>query len=73
MSNLKREAIRRRLTVDLAAMSYVEGSSELLEHATLASRVFGVLVDRTRVVEVSPAVSTVWSFCLDSIWSLRFM
>jgi hypothetical protein len=42
-------------------MSREERLSELLEHAALASRVFGVLVDGTRVVEVTPVVSTVWS------------
>jgi hypothetical protein len=45
-------------------MSLDERSSELLENA---NHVFGVLVDRARVVEVSPAVSTIWS-----LWS-RFV
>jgi hypothetical protein len=60
-SNLKREVVRRRLTVGLEAMSREKRSSELLEHTALASRVFGVLVDRARVIVVTPAVSTVWS------------
>jgi hypothetical protein len=63
-SNLKREADRRRLTVDLAVMDREERLSELLEYTTLASHVFGVLVDRARIVEVTLVVSTIcnlWS------------
>jgi hypothetical protein len=55
-SDLKREAVRRRLTVDLAAMSHEERSLELLKNTKLASHVFRVLVDGARVVEVIPAV-----------------
>jgi hypothetical protein len=62
LCNLKHEVVQRRLTVDLAAMGHEERSSKLLGHTALASRVFGVLVDRTRVVNVTPVVSTVWSF-----------
>jgi hypothetical protein len=43
--------------VDLATIGHEERSSELLKHTTLKSCVFGVLVDRARVVEVTPAVS----------------
>jgi hypothetical protein len=57
--DLKREVVRRRLPVDLAAMSRGERSSKLLEHTALASRVFGVLVDGARVVEVTLAVPTI--------------
>jgi hypothetical protein len=63
-SDLKCEAVRRRPTVDLAVMSHEERSSELFDHMGLVSHVFEVLVDRARVVEVIPAVSTVWS-----LWS----
>jgi hypothetical protein len=57
--DLKRKGVRGRLPVDLAAMSHGERSSKLLEHTALASRVFGVLVDGARVVEVTPVVPTV--------------
>jgi hypothetical protein len=58
--DLKCEAVWRRLAVDLAAMSREERSFEILKHTALASRVFGVLVDGTRVVEVTPTVPTMW-------------
>jgi hypothetical protein len=51
-SDLECEAVQERLTVDLAVM--------ILEHTTLASRVFGVLVDVARVVKMTSAVSTMW-------------
>jgi hypothetical protein len=55
--------------VDLVAMVRNERSLELLEHTTLASCVFGLLVDRAKIVEVTLAVSAVWglwsSFDLD--------
>jgi hypothetical protein len=57
---LKREAVRRWLAVELAAMSRGERSAKLLEHMALASHVFGVFVDGARVVEVIPAVSMMW-------------
>jgi hypothetical protein len=63
-SNLKCEAVRRWLTMNLAVIRHEERSSKLLEYTALASRVFGALVDRTRVIEVTPAVSAVWS-----LWS----
>jgi hypothetical protein len=37
-----------------------ERSSKLLENTTLASRVFGVLVDGAGVVKVTPVLSTIW-------------
>jgi hypothetical protein len=45
-----------------------ESSTKLLEHTALASRVFRVLVDGARVVEVAPAVSRIW--CLRSRFDL---
>jgi hypothetical protein len=62
--NLEREAVRRRLPVHLAAIGRSKRSSKLLEDTALASRVFGVLVNRVGFVEVTPAVSTIW--CLGS-------
>jgi hypothetical protein len=59
-SDLKREAVRRWLTVDLAAMSCDERSVKLFKHIALASHVFGVLMDGARVVEVALVVSTIW-------------
>jgi hypothetical protein len=45
---------------ELAALSRCERSAKLLEHMALANRVFGVFVDGAMVVEVTPAVSTMW-------------
>jgi hypothetical protein len=59
--DLKHEAVRGRLKVYLAAMSRDERSVKLLEHTALASRVFGVLEDGARVVEMTSAVSTMWN------------
>jgi hypothetical protein len=67
-SDLKHEGVRRRLTIDLVAMSCSERSVKLLDHTALARHVFGFLVDRARVVEVAPAVSTIW--CLGSRFDL---
>jgi hypothetical protein len=41
-------------------MSRDERSMKLLEHMTLAIRVFGVIVDRARVIKMTSAVSTMW-------------
>jgi hypothetical protein len=41
-------------------MSRDERSKKLLEHTALASRVFGVLVDKARVVKMTSALSTMW-------------
>jgi hypothetical protein len=49
-SDLERKAIWGRLTVDLAAMSCEERSTKLFEHTALVSCVFGVLMDRARVL-----------------------
>jgi hypothetical protein len=40
-------------------MSRNKRSSELLEYAALAGRVFGILVYRAGFIEVTPAVSTI--------------
>jgi hypothetical protein len=40
-------------------MGRSERSTKLLEDTTLASRVFGILVDRAGLVEVTPAASTI--------------
>jgi hypothetical protein len=66
--DLKRETVRRQHTVDLAAMRCEERSAKLLMHTALASCVFGVLVGGARVVEVTPAVPTMWG--LGSIFDL---
>jgi hypothetical protein len=65
---MKHKAVRRWLPVDLAAMSRGEMSPKLLEYIELASRVFGILMDRVGFVEVTPAVSTIW--CLGSRFNL---
>jgi hypothetical protein len=49
-------------------MSRGERSAKLLENSALASRVFGVFVDEARVIEMAPAVSTIW--CLGSRFDL---
>jgi hypothetical protein len=59
-SDLERDIVRGRLTVDLAVMSHDEMLMKLLEHTALASRVFGVLVDGARVVKITSIVSTMW-------------
>jgi hypothetical protein len=59
MGDLEREAVRRCLSVQRAAMSRSKRSSKLLKDTTLAHRVFRILVDRTGFVEVAPAASTI--------------
>jgi hypothetical protein len=66
--DLKREVVRRWPPVDLAAMSRGERSSKLLEYRALPSCVFRILVDGSRIVEMTPAVSTIW--CLVSKFDL---
>jgi hypothetical protein len=66
--DLKGKAFRRLLPVDLATMSHGERSSKLLKYTALASRVFRILMDGARVVEMTPAVPTVW--CLGSRFDL---
>jgi nickel-dependent lactate racemase len=56
--DLEGEAVQRKLPVDLEAMSHGLRSSRLLEDAALASRVFGVLMDGTRVVKTTLVVPT---------------
>jgi hypothetical protein len=46
-------------------MSRVERSAKLLVLTALASCVFGVLVDRTRIIEVTPAVPMMWGLGFD--------
>jgi hypothetical protein len=41
-------------------MSRSKRSSKLLEETALATRVFGILVDRAGFIEVTPAASTIW-------------
>jgi hypothetical protein len=60
-SDLKREAVRRRLVIKLVVVGRGERSMKLLKHTKSASRVFGVFVDGARVIEVTPAVPTIWS------------
>jgi hypothetical protein len=67
-SDLNREAIRGRLTIDLVMMGRGERSTKLLEHTALASCVFMVLMDGARVIEVAPVVSAIW--CLGSRFDL---
>jgi hypothetical protein len=57
--DLKRETIRRCLSVQLAAVGRSKRSAELLEDTTLACVVFGVLVDRVGFVEVASTASTI--------------
>jgi hypothetical protein len=68
MGDLERKAVRRWLPVHLVAMSRGKRSSKLFEDTALASRVFGILVDKAGFVEVTPAVSTIW--CLGSRFNL---
>jgi hypothetical protein len=49
-------------------MSHGERSSKLSENATLASRLFGVLVDGAGVVRMTIAIPTIW--CLGSRFDL---
>jgi hypothetical protein len=59
VGDLEREAIRRCLSVQLAAMSRCKRSTKLLETTALARRVFRILVDRAGFAEVAPAASTI--------------
>jgi hypothetical protein len=40
-------------------MGHIKGSTKLLEDTTLACGVFGLLMDRTRFIEVIPVASTI--------------
>jgi hypothetical protein len=59
VGNLERKEVRRRLLVQLVAVSRGDRSAKLLEDTALACGVFGVLVDRTGLVEVTPTASTI--------------
>jgi hypothetical protein len=50
-------------------MSRGERSSKLLEYSALTNRVLGVLVDGAGVVEVTPAIPTIW--CVGSRFDLH--
>jgi hypothetical protein len=52
-------AVRRRLLFQLVAVSRGDRSVKLFEDTALACGVLGVLVDRTGLVEVTPAASTI--------------
>jgi hypothetical protein len=54
---LEREAIQGWLAVDLTTMRREVRSMKLFEHTILASGVFGVLMDRERVIEMTSVVS----------------
>jgi hypothetical protein len=58
-SNVERKAIWGRLAVDQTTISCEERLIKPFEHTALASYVFGVLVDRARVVGMTSAVSMV--------------
>jgi hypothetical protein len=55
--NLECEAVWGRRMIDVSTMSRYQGSAKLLKHTALASRVFGVLVDRARVIKMTSVVS----------------
>jgi hypothetical protein len=59
VGDLERKAVRRRLLVQPAAVGRSKRSAKLLEDATLACGVFGLLMDRARFIEVIPATSTI--------------
>jgi hypothetical protein len=59
VGDLERKAVWRRLLVQPAAVSHSEWSAKLLEDTALVCGVLGVLVDRTGVVEMIPATSTI--------------
>jgi hypothetical protein len=59
VGDLERKAVRRRLLVQPAVVSRDERSAKLLEDTSLACGVLGVLVDRTGLVKVTPAASTI--------------
>jgi hypothetical protein len=59
VSDLKREAVRRRFLVQSAAMSRCKRSSKLLENTALACGVLRVFMDRAGFIEVISAASTI--------------
>jgi hypothetical protein len=59
VGDLERKAVRRRLLVQPAAVGRSNRSAKLIEDATLACSVFGLLVDRAGSVEMIPEASTI--------------
>jgi hypothetical protein len=59
VSDLEREAVRRRFVVQPAAMSHGKRSSKLLENTALACGVLRVFVDRAGLIEVIPTASAI--------------
>jgi hypothetical protein len=57
--DLQGKAVRSRLLVQPEAVGRSKRSAKLLKDTTLVCGVFGVLVDRARLVEVIPAASTI--------------
>jgi hypothetical protein len=72
-SDLERDTVRGRLTVDLAVMSHDEMLMKLLEHTALASRVFGVLVTGQGSSRLPLQFPRCGILGPDSIWILFFM
>jgi hypothetical protein len=56
--NLEHAAVRGRRTIGLVTMGHSWRSTKLLQYTTLASHVFGVLVDEAGIVERTSAIST---------------
>jgi hypothetical protein len=59
VGDLERKVVRRRLLVQLAAVSRGDRSVKLFEDTALGCGVLGVLVDSTGLVEVTVAASTI--------------
>jgi hypothetical protein len=60
VGDLERKAVWRRFLVQPAAVSRSKRSTKLFEDTALACGVLGVLVDRTGLVKVIPASSTIF-------------
>jgi hypothetical protein len=73
VGDLERKAVRRRLLVQPVVVGCSKRSAELIEDTTLASGVFGLLVDRAGFVEVISAASTILSHESRFDRILRFM
>jgi hypothetical protein len=59
VGDLERKAVRRRLLVQLMAVSRGNRSAKLFEDTTLACGVLEVLVDGTGLIEVIPTASMI--------------
>jgi hypothetical protein len=59
MGNLERKVVRRRLLVQLVAVSRGNRSAKLFEDTALACGVLGVLVDGTGLFKATTATSTI--------------